>query len=190
MVQKSTTKLTFKKAWTFPEEVEKRIARFVSKHPGLWLHAPVGISKLGQGPFGQGVTMLTLDINDKLKPDIVCDIFKMNEHPKIKHILEEEGGFAGVISDPLWYVTKTCTKCGHVLENETKGLAYPERRHLSYQLRDVVKPGGKILFNGLWNPIVKGLRIDKVEIPTQAYTSFRNVSLLVYMTKVNERITI
>ncbi len=45
MTQKSTY-LIFKDAWTFPEQVERRIASFVNKHPGTWLHAPSGISKL------------------------------------------------------------------------------------------------------------------------------------------------
>lgn len=168
MVQKSSTRLSFKKAWTFPYEVEKRIAKNLT--PGLWLHAPVGISKIAKGPFKNGVRMVTLDIDPKLKPDVVGDIF---------HLPFKEGAFMGAISDPIWYSKD---------KKKSIGLSYPQRRFLSYSIRDVLATGGTWLFNGLWNPIVKGLRIEKVEIPMQAFSSFRNVSLLVYLKRVNERL--
>ena len=186
MVQKASTRLKFKDVWTFPYEVEKRIAEFVTKHPGVWLHAPVGISKIGLGSFDKTVKMITLDKDAELKPDIVCDIFKMNEEPTIKKFVEA-GGFDGVISDPLWYRTLKCSKCGNIMENPI-GLAYPDRRYLSFQVRDVLKPGGWWLFNGLWNPKVKGFSIKKIETPIQAFSSFRNVSLLVYCQRVNEKL--
>lgn len=196
MVQKASTKLTFKKAWTFPYEVERRIANFVTKHPGFWLHAPVGTSKIGLGQFNPKIKMMTLDINADLKPDIVCDIYEMSQNPKIKEIIRNRGGFDGVISDPLWERKLVCYKCGHVLDNQS-GLAYPDRRWLSYEVRDILKPGGWFLFNGLWNPRVKGLVPTNphtnpigtpVEVPMQAYSSFRNVSLLIYCKRVNERL--
>jgi len=168
-MQKTYTKLTFKEAWTFPEVVEKRISKFIKSHPGKWLHAPVGISKIGLGPFDDTIQMTTLDINPELKPDIICDVFQMTEK------LGREK-FDGVISDPIWYTKE---------KNKTVGLAYPQRRFLSYQVRDVLKPGGWFIFNGLWNPIVKGLKIDRVEVPMQAFSSFRNLSLLVYLQKIN-----
>jgi len=179
MTQKASTALTFKEAWSFPERVEQRIAKYVDSHRGNWLHAPVGISMLGRGLFQTKTKMTTLDINSDLKPDIVCDIFKMTEHPDIISVMKEHGGFDGVISDPLWYSKD---------KKKTIGLAYPDRRYLSFQVRDILKPGGKWLFNGLWNPRVKGMHIDKVEIPMQAFSSFRNVSLLVYLTRINEKI--
>ena len=197
MVQKAGTKLTFKEAWTFPYEVEKRIVEFVEKHKGLWLHAPVGTSKIATGYFKNGVRMLTLDINSDLKPDIVCDIFKMTEEPTIKKIVEA-GGFDGVISDPLWDFSEQCPKCDYVITNRTKGLTYPKRRYLGYQVRDVLKPGGWWVFNGLWNPKVKGLQLtdpqtnpikSPIEIPMQSFSSFRNVSLLVYCQKINQRLS-
>lgn len=169
MVQKSSTRLSFKKAWTFPYEVEKRIAKNLT--PGLWLHCPVGISKIAKGDFQNGVKMVTCDIDKSLKPDVVGDIF---------HLPFKRGVFVGAISDPIWY-TKD--------KKSTIGLAYPDRRKLSYEIRDVLVSGGFWIFNGLWNPIVKGLTILKVEIPMQAYSSFRNLSLLVYLKRVNERIT-
>ena len=178
MVQKASTRLKFKEVWTFPYEVEKRIGEFVLKHPGTWLHAPVGISKIGLGEFDKTVKMITLDKDAELKPDIVCDIFKMNEEATIQKFVEA-GGFDGVISDPIWY-TKD--------KQKTIGMSYPDRRYLSFQVRDVLKPGGWWLFNGLWNPKVKGLSIKKIETPMQAFSSFRNISLLIYCQKVNERL--
>ena len=189
MVQKARTILKFNEAWTFPEAVEKHIAKFVEEHPGTWLHAPVGTSKLHHKEnFGSKVTMITLDINPELQPDLVCDIFRMTENPFIKDIMETSGGFDGVISDPIWYEKVNCTECGHCFKNP-KGLAYPERRYLLYQLRDVLKPGGWLLFNALWRPTCKGMKIKKpcYEI-AQAFASFRNSSLLYYSQKVNQKL--
>jgi hypothetical protein len=180
MTQLASTQLTFKKAWSFPVPVEKRITTFVKNVGGNWLHAPVGISQLGKGIFESDLKVLTLDKNPDVKPDIVCDIFKMTDNKEIKKIMKECGGFDGVISDPIWYTKE---------KQKTIGLAYPDRRYLSYQVRDVLKPGGWWVFNGLWNPIVKGLSIRDIEIPMQAFSSFRNLSLIVYLKKVNEVFT-
>lgn len=168
MTQKAGTKLTFKKAWTFPEAVEKKISKFLQENPGLWLHAPVGISKIAKGIFNKQVRMITLDKDVTLRPDIVADVF---------HLPFRFGVFTGAISDPIWYTLD---------KKKTIGLSYPSRRYLSYSIRDVLKPGGHWLFNGLWNPIVKGLKIIKVLIPMQEFSSFRNLSLLVYLRKVNK----
>jgi len=169
MVQKASLK--FKEAWTFPEQVEKRIAKFVDDHPGKWLHAPVGISKIAIGIFNPKVTMTTFDKDPAVKPDIIGDIFKLSE-------IVGRNQFDGVISDPIWYTKE---------KNKTVGLAYHERRYLSYQVRDVLKPNGWWVFNGLWIPEVKGLKVvDPIHIPVPTFTGFRNVSLLVYLKKVNE----
>lgn len=139
--------------------------------------------------------MYTLDINPDVKPDCVCDIFKMTKNDFIISLVKKHGGFTGVVSDPLWYFSEICPKCGYKITNRTKGLAYPQRRHLSFQIRQVLKPDGWWLFNGLWNPRVKGLAFADpktnpigapIEVPMQAFSSFRNVSLLCYMKKVNQ----
>jgi len=169
IVQKASLK--FKECWTFPEQVEKRISEFVKKHPGEWLHAPVGISKIGLGPFNHKVTMTTFDRDADLKPDIVGDIFNLTEYTG-------RNVFDGVISDPIWYTQE---------KNKTVGLAYHQRRYLSYQIRDVLKPGGWWVFNGLWLPECKGLEIiNPIHVPAPTFTGFRNVSLLIYLKKVNE----
>ncbi len=186
----SSTHLKFNEAWTFPEAVEKHIADFISEKKGRWLHAPVGTSKLHKEYklFNDHTRIVTLDINNELKPDLVCDIFKMSEHCFIKEIIKNHGGFDGVVSDPIWYDKVECKKCKHVFKNP-KGLAYPERRHLLYQLRDVLKPGGWLIFNALWRPTCKGLKIIKQYEIAQAFSSFRNSSLLYYCQRTNERIT-
>lgn len=197
MVQKASTKLVFKTAWEFPYEVERRIANFVNKHYGNWLHAPVGMSKLATGIFQPKTKMLTLDIDEKVNPDILCDVFDMHQHPQIKEVIKTFGGFDGVISDPLWYDKLVCSNCNHIVENP-KGLSYPDRRWLSYEVRDVLKPGGWWLFNGLWNPRVKGLSPTNphtnptgtpYEIPMQQFSSFRNVSLLIYCQRKNQKLS-
>ena len=174
-----STQLEFKQAWSFPEKVEKRIISFINKHPGKWLHAPVGISKIGkeQTLDKSKTTITTFDRDEKLKPDIVGDIFKLPQYFKKE--------FDGVISDPIWYFDLMCQKCGNIVE-KNKGLAYPMRRYLGYSVRDVLKPGGYWIFNGLWLPKTKGMKIlEPIDIPAQKYASFRNVSLIVYSQKVN-----
>lgn len=195
MTQKVKGGLTFKQAWTFPYELEKRITEFVVKHPGIWLHAPAGISKLGKlGSFDTNVKILTLDIDPSTKPDIVGNLYKLKDVPQIAEIIKLHGGFDGVISDPVWLKIDTCDNCKDVLETE-KGLAYPTRRKISYSVRDILKPGGWWLFNGLWIPEVKGLKLTNphtnpmgtpIEIPIQNFSSFRNVSLLEYLQRKNE----
>jgi hypothetical protein len=196
MTQTVSGGLEFVKAWTFPESVEQRIENFIRKIGGLWLHAPAGISKLAKGPFkyGENTTLWTLDIDESVKPDILCDIYKMKEHPLIHGIMRKYGGFTGVISDPVWLKIETCSNCGHKISG-SKGLAYPDRRNLSYAIRDILRPGGWWLFNGLWVPEVKGLKLadpktnplsTPVEVPIQNFNSFRNVSLLMYLKKINK----
>ena len=165
MVQKASTRLSFKQIWTFPEQVEKRIAGKMDK--GLWLHAPVGISKIGLGPFNDDIQVVTVDVDPRVKPDVVADIF---------HLPFKNNTFDGAISDPIWYTKE---------KEKTIGLSYPQRRYLSYEIRDKLKPGALWIFNGLWNPIVKGLKIMSIETALQAFSSFRNISLLVYLKKVN-----
>ena len=170
MVQKSAH-LIFKKAWTFPKQVEDYITKVVNDEGGKWLHAPVGVSEIGKANTidGTSVDMLTFDRDPTVNPDLVGDIFDMPF---------EKGSFDGVISDPVWYSEE---------KNKTYGLSYDKRRYLSYQVRDILKPGGLWIFNGLWIPEVKGLKvIDPIIVPTPTFTGFRNVSLIVLLRRTNE----
>ena len=181
----TSTGIKFQKAWTFPEPVEKRIAKFVSLHPGKWLHAPVGISKIFKGEsFPHNVEMITLDSDASVKPDVVGDIFNLKDYFDYK--------FDGVISDPVWLKYETCKHCGKPTTREV-GLAYPQRRKLSYSVRDILAPGGWWVFNGLWDPSIKGLDITPndfcesgVEIPRQEFNSYRNLPYLAYLQRQNE----
>lgn len=175
----SLTKLHFDEAWEFPEEVEKHIANILNKKGGLWLHAPIGRSKIKNGLFNDKTNIITIDINLDLKPDIVASMF---------YLPFKDGTFDGAISDPLWYLKLICKKCGHAMKNATKGMAYPQRRHLSYSIRQVLKPGGLWLFNGLWNPRVKGFSVKKTEFAIQNFSSFRNVALFFTLQKVNQQL--
>lgn len=179
-----TGSMKFQDCWTFPEPVEKRITKFVSLHPGKWLHAPVGISMIFKGEsFQNDVDMVTLDHDESVKPDVLGDIFNLKKSFDCK--------FDGVISDPVWLKHEICKHCKKPVDKEI-GLAYPTRRKLSYSVRDVLKPGGWWIFNGLWDPAVKGLDITPndfspsgLEIPRQQFNSFRNLPYLAYLQRQN-----
>ncbi len=58
-------------------------------------------------------------------------------------------------------------------------LPYHMRGRLLRELRDTLKPGGRMIFNCFWFPKTRGLSVDKeiyVGVPT---TMWRNASLLV-----------
>lgn len=146
--------------------------------------------------------METFDIDEKTKPDIQGDIFELSKNPAIMALYTKYGGFDGVISDPIWIEEKRCRcrNCGEMTAYKNpKGVSYHKRRYISYELRDVLKPGGLFMMNCLWNPWVIGLsRIPQVGVQTdygnlkpeeisnletvdtiyQSFSSFRNVSLL------------
>ena len=57
------------------------------------------------------------------------------------HLPYRHGSFDTVICDPAW------------------AIGIDKRWRVTYQLRDVLKSGGKLLFNGLWIPRIKGMTI-------------------------------
>jgi hypothetical protein len=173
--------------WTFPQDVENHIEDLIEKIGGTGLHAPCGISKLGKKLKLNPLTcnVISVDLDPTVHPDIVADIFNLKNNPYIEKTIRNEGGFDFVISDPVWLKVDTCPNCKEVEFQSEKGIAYPLRRRLSYSVRDVLKPGGVWIFNGLWNPEVKGLKlapfpeaIHDIEMIKQYFNSFRNLSLL------------
>lgn len=73
-----------------------------------------------------------LDIQPQ-SPDVTqADMFQIPFKPET---------FDTVICDPPW------------------AIGNDKRWAITYQLRDVLKPGGKLLFNGLWIPRIKGMTI-------------------------------
>ncbi len=210
MTQKSSTNLLFQDVYTFPEPVEKHIWNLMKEytkkvdHKTFWLHAPVGISPIGkQEPYlDDNISVVTFDIDDNLKPDIVGDIFNLHIDNNLQNYLQETGieAFDGAISDPIWIEQKNC-KCRHCGEitayRNPKGLQYHKRRYISYEIRDVLKPNGLMIMNCLWNPWVIGFKKEKkigtqadyrrtpgltkkttIEVIYQSFSSFRNVSLV------------
>jgi hypothetical protein len=189
--------------WTFPEAVENHLETMIDyvfrdKDEGIVLHAPAGISKIGQRnriDRHPGIQVLTFDHDLKTAPDIIGDLYSMRKTPEIKKIIKARGGFDLVISDPVWLKVDLCQRCkDQEFENE-KGISYPMRRRLSYSVRDILKPGGLWFFNGLWNPEVKGLKLvpfpghlHEVEMVKQKFNSFRNLSLIMCLKRVNEKI--
>ena len=184
------TKLKFREAWGFPEQVENIIVEIMKEHPGKWLHAPVGKSKIGRDLIPEGCKVVTFDIDDSVKPDIIGDLWTMSTNPQVL----KEGPFDGIISDPVWLKIETCANCKDEKVETTKGLAYPKRRYLSYEARDLLKMGGWWIFNGLWDPTCHGMEIEPntifpsgVGIPFQSYNSYRNLSLLMVLKKTADR---
>lgn len=198
-----SSKLEFRPVWTFPEDVENHIENLIDyafefQDTGIILHAPAGISKIGQRSRlhrKPGIEVWTLDHDPKTKPDILGDLYNMRSNPEIKKILKKHGGFDLVISDPVWLKVDMCDRCKDQEFENQKGISYPMRRRLSYSVRDILKPGGLWFFNGLWNPEVKGLKLSplpgsvhEVEMVKQKFNSFRNLSLIMCLKRVNEKI--
>ncbi len=73
-----------------------------------------------------------LDVSPQNKGVTQADMFQL----PFRH-----NTFDTVICDPPW------------------AIGIDKRWSITYQLRDVIKPGGKLLFNGLWIPRIKGMTI-------------------------------
>lgn len=213
MVQKVKSNLTFKKCYTFPEPLENKIWNLLleiqkEKNKVIHvLHAPVGVSRIGEGKyFNENIKVTTFDIDPKVNPHILGDIFNLSKNEMIKKQIEYHGFYDVVISDPIWIEDKTCRckNCGEKTSyKNSKGLQYHKRRYISYEIRDVLKDEGYYIFNGLWNPYVIGFEknfnvsvgmnyeefpnleeLTTIETLYQNFSSFRNISLLFVMKKV------
>lgn len=201
MVQKSQN-LEFKECYTFPSSVEDHILNIIKNYQRKLdktirvLHAPSGKSQLGKNE--KNIQMTNFDIDETVNPDVVGDIYKLTDH-------FERNSFDVVLSDPIWIEEKRCKcrNCGEMTAYKNpKGVPYPKRRFISYNLRDVLKINGLFMMNCLWNPWVKGLskipivgmqadymefpnleKLETVETIYQSFSSFRNVSLIWRFTK-------
>lgn len=77
--------------------------------------------------------------------DVKIDIEPQNEDVTQADMFQlpfKPGTFDTVICDPPW------------------AIGIDKRWAITYQLRDVLKVNGKLLFNGLWIPRIKGLKIE------------------------------
>ena len=78
--------------------------------------------------------------------------------------------FDTVICDPPW------------------AIGIDKRWAITYQLRDVLKPNGILLFNGLWIPKIKGLEIMECFI-SRGFDPMMNVAIWTKYRKVNESLS-
>lgn len=147
MTNPKNPRFKFRKAWSWPQDVEKQIAGLLQ---GLSLHVCAGDSKLGD---------YRLDLTKEA--DICGDMFNLPIRPAT---------FDTVLCDPPW------------------NIPYHRRHKLVYQLRNCLKPGGRLIFNCVWLPRVRGLEVEQKLCPTcgvnQAIyvglpnATWRNVSFL------------
>ncbi len=77
------------------------------------------------------------------------------------HLPFQRETFETVICDPPWH------------------LPYHKRHLLLYELRDVLKPNGRLIFNCVWFPKVRGLSVDPQIWVGVPHVSWRNASLLI-----------
>ena len=79
------------------------------------------------------------------------------------NVLEKQGmekySFDTVLCDPVW------------------NLGYHVRHKLIYALRDMVRPGGTLIFNCLWFPKIKTMKLENMFVGLNDM-AWRNVSLI------------
>ncbi len=138
MNPKKNAKYKFRKAWSWPGDVEAKIKDLLE---GYSLHVCCGESSIGD---------VRIDIEKS--SDIKASMFNLPIRPE---------SFDTVLCDPPWE------------------LPYHKRGKLLRELRDTLKPGGRMIFNCFWFPKTRGLSLDPqiwVGVPN---TMWRNASLLV-----------
>lgn len=64
-------------------------------------------------------------------------------------------------------------------------LPYNVRHKLLYSLRSALKPGGILIFNCMWFPKCRGLKVMEVFVGVP-HSTWRNASLLIISKKVNK----
>jgi len=137
---KNSAKYKFKKAWSWPYEVEAKIKELIE---GYTLHVCCGESTLGD---------VRINYPAKLGGNIIGDMFNLPIKP---------GSFDTVLCDPPWE------------------LPYHLRGRLLRQLRDSLKPNGRMIFNCFWFPKTRGLAIDPQIYVGVPHSLWRNASLLI-----------
>ena len=138
MNPKNNARYKFRKAWSWPHDVEGKIKELCE---GRTLHVCSGESSIGD---------VRIDLHEKA--DVKASMFNLPVRPE---------SFDTVLCDPPWE------------------LPYHMRGRLLRELRDTLKPGGRMIFNCFWFPKTRGLSVDPeiyVGVPT---TMWRNASLLV-----------
>jgi SAM-dependent methyltransferase len=135
---KNKASYKFRKAWSWPFEVEAKIKELCE---GYTLHVCSGESTIGD---------VRIDV-EKLA-DVKASMFWLP--------IRQES-FDTVLCDPPWE------------------LQYNLRGRLLRQLRDCLKPGGRLIFNCFWFPKTRGLAVDPEIYVGVPHSVWRNASLLI-----------
>ncbi len=141
---------SFRKAWSWPRDIERKIAELIE---GTSLHVCSGASSLGDLRIDLGkVENGKRTFSNSVPPDVVASMFNLPIRP---------ASFDTVICDPPWE------------------LPYHKRHKLLYELRDTLKPGGRLIFNCFWFPKIRGLSVDREIFVGVPHSTWRNASLLI-----------
>ena len=138
MNPKNKAHYKFKKAWSWPQEIEAKVKDLCE---GYTLHVCCGDSQLGD-----------VRIDLEKQADVKASMHNLPIRPET---------FDTVVCDPPWE------------------LAYHLRGRVLRQLRDSLKPGGRLIFNCFWFPKTRGLDVDKEIYVGVPHSLWRNASLLI-----------
>ena len=153
-------KLKYKKIWQFPQATHDFIKPMIK---GRSLHVCCGNSLL----CDIRVDIEKQPIQDTQPGFILGDMFDLVNILK-KHGIERQS-FDFLLCDPVW------------------NLGFHVRHKLIYQLRDMIKPGGKLVFNCLWFPVIRTMQLEDMYVGLNNM-AWRNVSLIGIYRKVQEQL--
>jgi len=138
--------LRFRKAWRWPDRIEKLIRSLVK---GSVLHVCSGDSKIG-----------SVRIDLYKSADIKADMYHLPIRPQ---------SFDTIVCDPPW------------------NIPYHKRHRLLFELRDVLKPGGRLILNAFFLARVPCLKGEKTYI-VEPVAAWRNISLVTTYRKVQAQL--
>jgi len=153
-------KLKYKKIWQFPQATHDFIKPMIK---GRSLHVCCGNSLL----CDIRVDIEKQPIQDTKPGFILGDMFDLVNVLK-KHGIERQS-IDFLLCDPVW------------------NLGFHVRHKLIYQLRDMIKPGGKLVFNCLWFPVIRTMQLEDMYVGLNNM-AWRNVSLIGIYRKVQEQL--
>lgn len=85
---------------------------------------------------------------------------------------------------PFKFETFDCIIC-----DPPWNLSYRVRHLLSYELRDMLKPGGSLFFNALWYPKARGLKFIECNMPEPQYCRWhRNFAIILHCKKLQAQL--
>jgi len=129
---------------------------------------PAGVEKLIE-ELMSGFTLHVCSGRSKLG-DIRLDLYEPADvKADMYHLPFRRQTFDTVICDPPWK------------------LPYHKRPKLIYELRDVVKPGGRLILNALFVPKIKCMDLEKLLI-CDTHKAWRNISIISIYRKVQSQL--